>query len=439
MFTLRDTRRRRRPLARALVATLLLCPLALTSLPALSQPLPAGTGEGTASGATPAAPTPPPPLPEGNGVAEVRVTPSVPPGPFHVGDRIPVTLAVSLPPGVQFDSARTVDAGFVETRDGGTAPSPGTAAPDAEPGAAGGTQGATVTLELTTYRPGRHQVGGFIVTVLGRDGVLHDVRGLGVELRVEALAALEVDPALRDEEAGVAVRYEDYTLAWVLGAAAALLLMGLAGYVIARNRPKVVIEPPPPPPRPAHEVAFEKLDALRRSGLLEAGEVMGFYVRLSEAVREYVGNRYGFNGLDMTTEEILEAMGSARLPASLGDNFLPHLLYQADLVKFAKAAPSLEEPREALEDGYRLVRATTAAAALQPASAPATSAAQAPNAATRAPAPAPEPDPEPSPIATPEPEPEPEPLAEPEDPAELPPLDFAPEHPAGDGDEEGRR
>lgn len=434
MFTPRDTRRPRRPLARAHFAALLLLllvlPFALTALPAVAQPTPAGSGEGTGSSAAAAA------LPQGNGVADVRVTPSVPPGPFHVGDRIPVTLEVALPAGVSFDSARTVDAGFVETRDGANAPAQGAAETDADAGAA-------VTLELTTYRPGRHQVGGFIVTVLGRDGVLHDVRGPGVELRVEALAALEVDPALRDEEAGVTVRYEDYTLAWVLGVAAALLLMGLSGYIIARNRPKIVVEPPPPPPRPAHEVAFEKLDALRRSGLLEAGEVMGFYVRLSEAVREYVGNRYGFNGLDMTTEEILEAMGSARLPASLGDNFLPHLLYQADLVKFAKAAPSLEEPREALEDGYRLVRATTAAAALQPAAGPAPGAAQAPIAATRAPAPAPEPAPEaeprPEPSPVPEPAATPEPLPAPEDDGELPPLDFAPERPAADGDEEGRR
>ena len=64
-------------------------------------------------------------------------------------------------------------------------------------------------------------------------------------------------------------------------------------------------EPTVPPPRPPEEVAFEKLEAAERSGWLEEGEVKLFHVAVSEAVREYLGGRYGFDSLEQTTEELL--------------------------------------------------------------------------------------------------------------------------------------
>ena len=147
-------------------------------------------------------------------------------------------------------------------------------------------------------------------------------------------------------------------MAWAAGIGGALLAMILLGYIIARSRPKKVYEPPPPPPRPAHEIALEKLDAIAADALIENGETMAFYIRLSETIREYLGNRYGYHALEMTTTEITAWLRAIRLPPSVSHKFVSHLLYECDLVKFAKYVTSKGEQQEALDNGYLLVRET---------------------------------------------------------------------------------
>ncbi|MCA9565664.1 MAG: hypothetical protein KC561_19335, partial [Myxococcales bacterium] len=161
------------------------------------------------------------------------------------------------------------------------------------------------------------------------------------------------------------VLYRDYTLAYVLVIAGGVGLMVLATWLVARSRPREVFIAPPPPPRPAHEVALEKLDELSKAGLIERGDHMIYFVRLSEAVREYLGRRYGFDGLDMTTSEILSSMRTANLPTSLGPHFVRQLLFDCDMVKFAKFAPELLDHNDMLASAYRLVKETTNRADLE--------------------------------------------------------------------------
>jgi hypothetical protein len=145
------------------------------------------------------------------------------------------------------------------------------------------------------------------------------------------------------------------------------LAFGLvAGSVIAwlvqrwRKRPKPV--PPPPPPRVPWEVAFERLHEVRHAGLLEMQRFADFFDRVNDAMREYLGARFGFEGLESTTDETLAALRRAPhfgLPIPEVAGFLQ----QCDLVKFADLTPSLEECERALVSAERMVRATMPAAA----------------------------------------------------------------------------
>jgi hypothetical protein len=122
-----------------------------------------------------------------------------------------------------------------------------------------------------------------------------------------------------------------------------------------RKRPKPV--PPPPPPRPPWEVAFERLDEVRHAGLLQTERFAEFFDRVNDAVREYLGARFGFDGLESTTDETLRALRRAPhfgIP-------LPELaafLQECDLVKFADMTPSMAECERALAEAERVVRAT---------------------------------------------------------------------------------
>jgi hypothetical protein len=149
-----------------------------------------------------------------------------------------------------------------------------------------------------------------------------------------------------------------------------------------RKRPRPV--PPPPPPRPPWEVAFERLDEARHAGLLDTQRFAEFFDRVNDAVRQYLGARFGFDGLESTTDETLVALRrvphfglplpDGTSPASPGRGLYQDVaafLQSCDLVKFADMTPTLEECERALTQAEHVVRSTmparqAAAAALPP-------------------------------------------------------------------------
>lgn len=130
-------------------------------------------------------------------------------------------------------------------------------------------------------------------------------------------------------------------------------------WIFARwlRRPKPA--PPPPPPRPPWDVAFEKLDEVRHAGLLTTHRYGEYYDRVGDAVRQYFGARYGFDGLECTTDEMLVVLRVKPLSGvSIED--VSSFLEQCDLVKFARMTPSPDDCQKALADAELIVRKTMA-------------------------------------------------------------------------------
>lgn len=170
----------------------------------------------------------------------------------------------------------------------------------------------------------------------------------------------------REEWTSLKIGLELVAVGLVLGAALAFLWRWW------RARP--VPPPPPPPPRPPWEVALEKLEETREAELLEAGRHPEYIDRVSDAVRGYLGARFGFDGLESTTAEILAALrtsnaGFLRMDeeaptsrpvfgASMSFGEIKAFLEECDLVKFAKLVPSTEQCEKVMETGVRIVRST---------------------------------------------------------------------------------
>jgi hypothetical protein len=104
-------------------------------------------------------------------------------------------------------------------------------------------------------------------------------------------------------------------------------------------------------------VALEELHDLRHAGLIEQQRFDEHFDRSSYTVRKYLGGRYGFDGLESTTREILQVLRRV-VPSVAPLDEIHAFLRQADLVKFARLTPTPEECRIALERGEDIVHRT---------------------------------------------------------------------------------
>ena len=146
-----------------------------------------------------------------------------------------------------------------------------------------------------------------------------------------------------------------YVLPWVLFL---VLLGGLAYWLWTRRKPveasprrSVVI------PLFPHEDAYEALDRLEASGLVERGEIKEYHILASEIIRTYVEGRFGVYALELTTGEVVEALRSEGLADDAVRAFAG-FADRCDLVKFAKLRPGPEACRGLLEAARTFVDQT---------------------------------------------------------------------------------
>jgi hypothetical protein len=143
----------------------------------------------------------------------------------------------------------------------------------------------------------------------------------------------------------------------------ALLVGAVAALLISRwlRRPKKV--PPPPPPRPPWDVALEALHDIRHAGLTGEGRFAEVFDRVSDVLRRYLGDRYGYDGLESTTRE---ALGSLRQFTPQIDDLggIESFMRDADLVKFARLTPSEGECLDLMARAEGIVTRTIVVAAI---------------------------------------------------------------------------
>ena len=143
-------------------------------------------------------------------------------------------------------------------------------------------------------------------------------------------------------------------LYWLL---AAIAIMA-AVYLIVRYRDdkpiirRIRIEPKVP----AHIRAISRIEELRQAGGPHGEDAKEYYTRLTDILREYINDRFGFNATEMTSYEILEHLEESQDKESLSE--LKDLLSTSDMVKFAKFKPMLSENDRNLVNALEFVNGT---------------------------------------------------------------------------------
>ncbi len=261
-------------------------------------------------------------------------------------------------------------------------------------------------LDLLVLQPGPTEIPPVAVRVITSDGEIGEVETDSIQIEVGSVLGNEPDAEPRDVTEPVEVWEDDYTLAWVGGGLLALLLTVLLTLLIARWWRKRAPEKPAPPPAPPWEEAIGKLRKLHSSlhREVEDGRVVEWVDGVSDTVREYLGRRYGFVGLESTTDEVIEELGSRKLIGTSKDE-VGAILRDCDLVKFAKAEFDEEQCEKLLGGAIRVVQRTAPSAHNTPAAGPRPQPAPIPKSVPKAPSPtapkavhhgAPNPRPEPS-------------------------------------------
>lgn len=108
---------------------------------------------------------------------------------------------------------------------------------------------------------------------------------------------------------------------------------------------------------PPYETAVKELNELRDERLCEQGQEKEFYTRLTEILRVYLQDRFGINAMEMTSTEILHALGSneeTRLPR----RHMTEILNMADFVKFAKVRPLPDDNVKTFRSAMQFVEDT---------------------------------------------------------------------------------
>ena len=141
---------------------------------------------------------------------------------------------------------------------------------------------------------------------------------------------------------------------WYVAIAAALLftpfLLALI-YLVKRirdNKPiirKVKVEPKLPP----HQQAMNEIERIKSEKIWQKGQPKEYYTELTDTLRQYIKDRFGFNAMEMTSTEIIDKFSTEIIDKLLETNDkealsdLRVLFQTADLVKFAKHSPMMNE------------------------------------------------------------------------------------------------
>lgn len=156
----------------------------------------------------------------------------------------------------------------------------------------------------------------------------------------------------------VELTWEEYRDSVHLGIIVLFLALALVWVVVrfVKNKPIIRIVKIKPK-LPSHIAALNRIEDIKNEEALRSdGNVKEYYTRLTDVLREYMHDRFGFNASEMTTGEILESLRSIDNNENISE--LKEILQTADLVKFAKLHPTVNENNLNMSNAIEYVNVT---------------------------------------------------------------------------------
>ena len=200
--------------------------------------------------------------------------------------------------------------------------------------------GPVMTLTLTSFDGNLYHLPPFKVKVNGKE-----VQSADLALKV---VEIEVDTTQMNKFFGPKdvqdnpFQWSDWSPSFWLSVLV-LLLIALGYYLYLRlrdNKPviahiKIVKRLLP------HQKAMKEIELIKAEKMVSSENQKEYYTKLTDTLRKYIEERYGFSAMEMTSSEIIERLMSVDDKQSLDE--LRQLFTTADLVKFAKYSTMINE------------------------------------------------------------------------------------------------
>ena len=107
-----------------------------------------------------------------------------------------------------------------------------------------------------------------------------------------------------------------------------------------------------------HQKAMKEIEQIKADRLTTSEDQKEYYTKLTDTIRRYIEERYGFSAMEMTSSEIIERLTKQGDQRALDE--LTELFQTADLVKFAKHAALTNENDKNLVSAVEFINSTKA-------------------------------------------------------------------------------
>lgn len=107
---------------------------------------------------------------------------------------------------------------------------------------------------------------------------------------------------------------------------------------------------------PPHQKALDAIDSIKAEKMSVSEDQKTYYTRLTDVLRTYIKERFGFNAMEMTSSEIIARLQQENDRKMIDE--LKELFMTADLVKFAKYSTLINENDANLVSAVEFINTT---------------------------------------------------------------------------------
>jgi hypothetical protein len=135
-----------------------------------------------------------------------------------------------------------------------------------------------------------------------------------------------------------------------------LFLLGSYFFVILNNHKPISIRIRMVKRILPHQKAMQEIERIKAKKMVISENPKEYYTKLTDAIRTYINERFGFNAMEMTSSEIIEHLRQNENKKMLDE--LNSLFETADLVKFAKYSTLINENDLNLVNAVNFINST---------------------------------------------------------------------------------